>query len=240
MVDTTDKRTHQDFEDQQNEIAGRDTGRMARFGVGTSRAQDIKEKERSERAFRDALDRLLADPEYRALYLELGDKLGAAETEADTAIAMIQEQLRLAEQTIDSMQADAARDPDGKPVFQYADGRVVYADGSEVPPEIAEGIIWPEDAPSAEDYFAAKDRRDTLQTQLDDWLIYRNDVLGGIRDRYDDPKNPFPDKDGLNDALDRIEKLAPDANQLHVSQNTNAVPTPSPVSRSMLPTELNT
>lgn len=96
MTEPLDPR-RRDFDDQQNELAGRENGRMARFGVGISRAQKLKEKERKERAYRDALDRLLLDPEYRKLYEELGDKLGAAEFEADIEIARLQEQLRLIE-----------------------------------------------------------------------------------------------------------------------------------------------
>ena len=44
MNDVTSHRQRQDFEDQQNELAGRETGRRARFGVGVSRAHEIKEK----------------------------------------------------------------------------------------------------------------------------------------------------------------------------------------------------
>lgn len=208
VVDTIDKSQRRDFEDQQNELAGRETGRMARFGVGAAREHEIKEKKRSERAYRDALDRLLLDPEYRRLYEELGSALGSAETESDSQITTIREQLSRVEEDIAAMERDAARGPDGRPVFRSADGRVVYADGSDVPAEIAEGIIWPEGAPSAEDFFASKDRQTALQHALEDWMIYRNDVLGGVRDRYDDRDNPMS-KDAMRDALDEIESHRP-------------------------------
>lgn len=211
MVETSDEqRKRLDLQDYGHEVAGLEAGRMARFGIGTARKLEVKEKERSERAYRNALDRLLLDPEYRRLYEKLGERLTAAETDADTAIAMIEEQLRLAAREIEIMESAAARDPDGKLVFQYADGRVVYADGSEVPAEIAAGIMWPEGAPSAEDYFAAKDRYAEWQVRLAEWQTYRNDVLGGIRDRYDDQDNPFKDTDDLKDALDRIEEQRPE------------------------------
>lgn len=103
------------------------------------------------------------------------------------------------------MERNAARDPDGKLVFKYADGRVVYADGTAVEPEIAEGIIWPDDAPRAEDYFAKRDHHTAVDAKLHEWSNYRNDVLGGIRDRYDDRKNPFEDHDGVKDALEQID-----------------------------------
>lgn len=208
MNDVTAHRQRQDFEDQQNELAGRETGRRARFGVGVSHAHEIKEKERKERAFRDALDRLLLDPEYRRLYENLGTRLSNAEREADTAIESVQRQLQQAQDDINAMEDKAARDPSRQAVFRYADGRVVNADGEELPPEIAEGIIWPDNAPSAEDYFAAKDRRDALADHLASWHTYRIDVLGDIRHRYDsDPASM--DKDDLQHELDRIDLERP-------------------------------
>ncbi|MEM6890504.1 MAG: hypothetical protein AAF636_20580 [Pseudomonadota bacterium] len=210
MDETSDKhRKRQDLLDYGHEVAGIETGRIPRFGIGAARKQELKDKEHKERAYRHALERLLLDPAYRRLYQQLGERLIAAETDADTAIATVEEQLRLVGQEIQNIERAAARDPDGRQVFQFADGRVVYADGSEVSTGIAEGIIWPEHAPSAKDYFAAKDRQSGLQLQLDEWQVYRNDVLGGIRDRYDDREKPFEDKDALKDALDQIEKLKP-------------------------------
>ena len=222
MGETVDERKKRlDREDYGHELAGVETGRMQRFGVGAARAIAAKEKERHERAFRDALERLLRDPEYRRLYETLGERLGAAEIEADTAIALIQEQLRQADEKIAVMESNAARDPDGRLVFRSADGRVVYADGSGVQDQIAEGIIWPENAPSAEDYFAAKKHQADLEASLEDWFVYRNDVLGGIRDRSDDPDDPFEDKGALQDALERIEKLRPELATTTVEQPTN-------------------
>ena len=209
MSDSLDERRRQEFDDQQNALAGREVGRVARSGVGTSRSKEVKEKERKDRAFRNALEQLLQDPEYRRLYKERGNRLSDAEIEADAAIAALQDQISGLEDDIAAMEDAAARDPSGRLVFQHSDGRVVYADGSEVSPEIAEGIIWPDGAPSADDYFAAKDRLTALDEDLKDWVIYRNDVLGGIRDRYDDPNNPFEGKDAVRRELDRIQAERP-------------------------------
>lgn len=237
MTEPLDPR-RRDFDDQQNELAGRENGRMARFGVGISRAQKLKEKERKERAYRDALDRLLLDPEYRRLYEELGEKLGSAEIEADIEIARILEQLQQVEQDIELMESKAARDPDGNLVLQFDDGRVVYADGSEVPADVTDCILWPPGAPSAEDYFAAKDNHAALQVHLQDWLAYRNDVLGGIRDRYDDPDNPFEDKDGLRGALTNIHSQRPSLQTLSAPIPVEVSVDTRPVSEFSLPTQL--
>ena len=200
---------HQDFVDLQNEISGADTGRMRKFlNPDDDRTPEGKRKKAEREQIRRTLEDLMRDPEYARLYVTLGDRLGIAETEADTGLATIQQMLEAAQQDVIDMEANTAHDPDGQAVFQYADGRVVYADGTDVDPDIAAGIIWPEGAPSAEDYLAAKDRVQSLQNSLRDWTTYRYDVLGDMRDRYDDKANPMDKSDHRRD-LARKGDLAP-------------------------------
>jgi len=45
---------------------------------------------------------------------------------------------------------------------------------------------------------------------LNEWHIYRNDVLGDIRDRYE-TDDPAMSKGDLEDALEGIEEARPDA-----------------------------
>lgn len=203
-----EKRKRRDFEDQQNELAGRDTGRMVRFGVGLSQTRDAEEKKRKERAYRDALDRLLAsDPEYRMLYEALGDRLGEAEATADQTIEAIQAALATQEDVNQDMR-DRAPKIGGKAVFRYADGRVVDEDGRQIDAVVAAGIVWPANAPSAEDYFSGLARASNLRASLDDWQSFRNVTLGDLRNRYDDRDNPMS-KDDLRDALTEIERARP-------------------------------
>jgi hypothetical protein len=218
-----------DFDDQQREAAGVDVGRYARFyPAGDDRNPDAKKKKERAEQTRRTLEELMRDPEYARLYNEVGDRLRDAETEADTAIAMIQSKLAEAEEQIEIMEDNAARGPDGQFVFRYADGRVVYADGTKVPDDIAAGIVWPDNAPSAEEYFAALNRQQQLEVLLSEWSIYRNDVLGGIRDRYDDPDNPFQSPNALQDALDQIEALRPANASMEVVIDTETSLTAQP------------
>ena len=204
-------RDHQDFVDLQNEISGADTGRMRKFlSPDDDRTPEGRRKKAEREQIRQTLEDLMRDPEYARLYVALGDKLGTAETEADTTLATIQQMLDVAQQEVSDMEANAARDPDGRAVFQHADGRVFYADGTDVDADIAAGIIWPDSAPSAEDYFAAKDRGQSLQVSLSDWTTYRYDVLGDMRDRYDDKANPMSKDDLLRD-LNKLEDARPSA-----------------------------
>lgn len=230
-----DKR-QRDFDDLQHELAGVDVGRMRRFlNVDDDRSPEGKRR-KQERA-RRTLDDLMRDPEYARLYVTLGDRLRDAETGADAALVAIQTQLQVVLDEIALMEDAAARDPDGRPVFRFADGRVVYGDGSDVSREIAEGIIWPPNAPSAEDYFAAKALQVDLQDKLTEWGVYRNDVLGGLRDRYDSD-DPLMSKDDLKGALDDIEQLAPKSIQFEEKHLGNAAPNVSAVSQAVMPSAL--
>lgn len=234
------EKRQRDFDDLQNELAGNETGRIARFlSVEDERSVEGKRRKREKQ---DAADRrlmeLMKDPEYAALYLELGDKLREAETGADQAISIMQAQLREVQREIEGMEARAAKGPDGEPVFRTADGRVVDANGEELPPETAAGIIWPDNAPSAEEYFAAQAKRDAIRSKLEDWFVYRNDVLGGLRDRYDDDDNPMS-KEDLKDALDGIENHAPDVNRIEITGNTERAPIQQGINQSLIPTALN-
>ncbi|MFK7942917.1 MAG: hypothetical protein AB8B85_08420 [Paracoccaceae bacterium] len=227
-MDTIDKRRRQDFEDLQNEIAGRETGRMARFGVSAAREHARKEERRKERAYRDALDRLLqTDAEYRVLYDDLGAKLSSAESDADGRIETLRADLSAAQANNQTMLDRAAKLPGGTAVFRYEDGRVVDADDNEISPESAQGIQWPPDAPSAEEYFAGKEQELALKTRLEDWLGYRTGTLGDIRDRYDDRDAPM-DKDGLREALEEIEAARPKETSLETHAARGAVPPADP------------
>eukprot|EP00581_Thalassiosira_minuscula_P025069 CAMPEP_0184406772 /NCGR_PEP_ID=MMETSP0738-20130409/1864_1 /TAXON_ID=385413 /ORGANISM="Thalassiosira miniscula, Strain CCMP1093" /LENGTH=248 /DNA_ID=CAMNT_0026763749 /DNA_START=240 /DNA_END=986 /DNA_ORIENTATION=- len=234
----SDSKRQRDFDDLQNEISGADTGRMRKFlGPNDDRTPEGKRKKVEQERLRQTLADLMRDPEYARLYVELGNQLRDAETQADTVLAMIQRQLAAVQEEVADMEASAARDPDGKQVFRFADGRVVYADGSDVSPEIAAGIIWPPNAPSAEDYFAAKTRQETLADQLSEWDTYRNDVLGDIRDRYDSDDPPM-NRNDLKNALNDIEQLTPGSIQVLEQDSRNEVPKISTASQAAIPKAL--
>jgi hypothetical protein len=232
------KRRQDDFDQQQREASGVDVGQIARFYPGqAAHGVAAQEKKANEQAYRDLLEVYLRDPKYAALCIELGEKLSAHEIDADLAIDAYEVEIAQMNALIAEMENKAARDPKGQLVFKYADGRVVTANDDTIPIEIAEGIIWPDRAPTAEEYFAVKDNLAAFQTQLDEWHSYRNDTLGSVRDRYDDRDNPMS-KDDLRGALEDIERAAPDAVMLARDEVRAAAPTPAQVSVGMIPTAL--
>lgn len=202
------KRDQQTFDDLQNEMAGRDTGRIQRFGIAAARGFEAKQEANKEKAYRNALHRLLmTEPEYRKLYEDLGTSLSNAETTADAEIALLEGQLMQAEAQLDDMRANAPK-IDGKAIFKASDGRVIDEDVKEVVGLLADDIVWPPNVASADEYLAAKRAAGDARAALDSWRGNRQETLGDLRDRYEDGDNPMT-KDEMRDALEQIERAKP-------------------------------
>ena len=203
------QKRQQDFEDLQHEYVGVQAGRQSRFlNEADDRSEEARQKKRARDRFRRTFAELMRDPEYERLHIELGNVLGDAESEADAVMDKSQRMITETHKRIAHMEATAARATAGRVVFRYADGSVVYADDVDVAPDMAAGIIWPEDAPSAEVYFTLHEHLDALSNSLQSWTVYRFEVLGSIRDRYDNDDAPM-EKDELKQAIEEIDAARP-------------------------------
>lgn len=189
----------QNFDDLQNEISGRETGRNSRFlSKGNAEAQEIERKKNHDRVQQTALDILLQNnPEYAALYNETMDLIRRAEIQAEQFLQELESGLSSAQDTMKETLDNANKLPDGTAVFKDADGNVWTADGRKVGPEEAAGIEWKEGGVSYEDYLKQKQAIEDFKRQIDEVHHYQVDVLGRARDRMTDPDNP-PSKDDLN------------------------------------------
>lgn len=224
--DPTETLRRQEFDDLQNEIAGRETGRQARFLPGRSRMSEQERKEREARAFQTQLDLLLQDPIYRAKYEKVMDTLRDAERATEAALARLDGLIEDAQSTLQDMEDRAARLPDGTRVFRDADGVVRRKDGSVVDDELAETILWRGDEPSYEDWVAGETQLDDLQGHRRDAEGFQNDVLGSARDRMEDEDNP-PSLDELDGLLDNIQSQMPShvAAEIATDMPTADIPT---------------
>lgn len=217
-----------DFDDLQHELVGCDVGKITRFlSADDDRSTEAKRRKRAKEAEQRRLAELLTDPIYRATYERLGRELSLAETDADRTVQRYEMAIEAIETLIVDMEDEAARGPDGQPVFRYADGRVVDAEGLTLAPEIAEGIEWPPNAPSADEYFASKERLVALKDELHQWRGYRTDTLGSIRDRYDNQDNPMS-LEAMEDALERIEAERPPSTSIETHAPTEVSLTSAP------------
>jgi len=172
-----EERRRTDFDDLQNERAGLETGRMARFLDADTREARAGRGDGSDKsgAHLSRLQQLLAsNPAYAALYHETFDKLRAAEAATEAAL---QKELdlhgRLATER-DAMLARAARLPDGTAVFRDANGAVWSEHGDEVTRSDLDAVLWPKDAPVYEAF------RETTHALARPWT-HKRAGIGGLR-----------------------------------------------------------
>ena len=199
-----------DFRDQQDELAGRENGRIKRFLSPETRAE-AKEQQRKDEQFRSLLDYLLHnDPEYAALYRKVSHRLHEIELAAAEALQQAKERIADMEEKAGTL--------NGRKVFLSRDGKRAYSeDGREISAEGMSRIIRSEDAPSWEDYQEAKKERDDITR-------YQDGVLNPIKERIADKENPVP-KDELEGMLDDMDKEMPksvkakDSREHHLSMN---------------------
>ncbi|MEM7547712.1 MAG: hypothetical protein AAF367_19470 [Pseudomonadota bacterium] len=199
-------RQARDYDDLQYEMAGISRGKINRFVSEERFSGRVSENRRAERA--EALTRLqllmASDPAYAALYVQVMDALSEAEALTQAAIEAAEVALHEAQKAHEALLSQAAQLEDGTRVFRDAEGRIWSENGELITGEDAESIVWPNDAPSHEEYRRSKETVDHARGDLDSLLLYQTDVLGRARDRLNDPENP-PSQDELEEIKREIE-----------------------------------
>lgn len=141
-----------DFGDLQNEVAGREVGRIARFLPEDVRNPEQSEKRKAERAeMLTRLQLMMRDPAYAALYRDTTDGLRKAQSDLDRMREQAQRILDEENEALARIDVRAARDSEGRAVFKDQGGETRYADGELVAEEEAAGIVWRGDEPTLED-----------------------------------------------------------------------------------------
>ena len=184
-----DKR-QRDFDDLNAEMSGLERGVAIRFFNNPDSERNPRGKAaRARNAQMSALDRMLADPAYRALYDQTMGKLRDAELATERALEDARADLMQAEADMDDILDNANRLSDGSRVFRDADGNVRREDGTLVTgPELDE-IVW-KDGPTYEEYEAQRTRLENTRQRINDLTEYQVTVLGDARDRLEDTDNP--------------------------------------------------
>ncbi|MEM7776515.1 MAG: hypothetical protein AAF732_12975 [Pseudomonadota bacterium] len=210
--DAVGERKRQDFDDLQNELAGRDTGRMRRFlSADAHESREGGDKRERDAASLSRLQLMLAsDPRYKALYDATFDRLRDAESQAATALALAIETQRAAQAELDDILAKAATLSDGSRVFKDKTGQVRREDGTIVDPAQAGTIAWRGNEPSYDDYRTARENLSATARTISEIERYQVDTLGSARDRLTDDDNP-PDARELADIQRRIIAETPKA-----------------------------
>lgn len=184
-------RRARDFDDLQNELAGNETGRVARFLPPEAAGGNAAEKRRTERA--EAHTRLqlllMSNPEYASLYKETGNRLRETQNELDRMRERAQKLLEDEREAIDRIDARAARDTEGRPMFRDQNGAVRYADGAPVPDDKADAIVWRGDEPGFEERSGHAERYERIGNLITD-IDTGQAEIGEIQERLDDSEDP--------------------------------------------------
>lgn len=149
-----------------------------------------------------SLAELMRDPAYVQRREEFRGFLDRTREWVADSVAAARDVLGTIEDTLSDMLDNAPRLPGGGPrVFRFADGRVIDEHGNMIDPAEVEGVIWPENARSAEDYVAALRQREAWTTHLERLERFRVDGLGRAQDRFEDQRNGM-----TSDEMDAFEE----------------------------------
>lgn len=201
-------RQARDFDDLQNEIAGREVGRIERFLPETAQSGGGSGKSKHERA--EALTRLqlllIENPAYAALYAETAGVLTDAQSRLEQALERVQLEIDRASLTFEEMRGGAAQLPDGTRVYRDKNGVVRSEDGARVDDDLAASIVWKGDEPSFEDIQANVARGERLKA-LEVDIHAGQAEIGDMQTLMDDEDDP-PTTDDLDEFKDRAAEIA--------------------------------
>lgn len=181
-----------DFKDQQAELSGVETGRMARFTDEDTRGSRTGKTSKRERAAErlSRLQQLLAtNPGYAKLYNDTMDALGKAERAVEQALERAKTALRKAKAALEDTMDRAAQLPNGTKVFRDDEGQVWTEHGQRVDDEEAQSIVWRAGAPGRQELLENRDSAGGRVTDVE--ALQRIQVdLGDARNRLQDDDKP--------------------------------------------------
>ncbi|WP_171168099.1 hypothetical protein [Ruegeria sp. HKCCA0370] len=200
-----------DFDDLQNEMAGRDVGRIGRFLPANARTADASGRSKQDRT--EALTRLQAmmanNPAYAALFEETANVLMDAQSRLEIVLERVQLEIQRSQSALDEKLERAARLPDGTHVFKDQNGDIRREDGSKVSGDLAATILWNGTEPTLEDVQADRQRLQRLGILADDIHAGQAEI-GDMQTEINE--DDAPKSEGrLNGVKDRAGEIVDDA-----------------------------
>ena len=219
------KRAQMDFDDLQNEFAGRDVGRIKRFLTGTQHDPQAIQKRRADQETSLFLAQVQSEKMAR-LTEEWGEKLREARKFLDEArqkLAGFQNHINAERMEID---ARAMRLPDGTRVYRGDDDRAYTRDGKLSDHPDAQNIIWQHSSARLSESQRNDERRqksDALENKLDS----ADAEHGEMAERRSNPDNQMSEGQveaeiqSLDDMMNDIAESFEDLNNGQSSELTN-------------------
>ncbi len=219
------------------EIAGLEVGRIRRFLDVNDVDNGKSERKKSERAALTALQlMLLNDLEYAALRARVENTLAKADTRLAELHLKAEEMFADSTAELEALEARAGELSDGTKVFRSAYGDVFTADGRALDAEERADVSWMSDAPSFEEYSAAKEAHAEIVGYQDAINSAQGQVDRGKITLETDQDGPTSAEDlealenSIQADLERVEELrtsitdGPDTDQSLAQQFNTASP----------------
>ncbi|WP_019962312.1 hypothetical protein [Woodsholea maritima] len=205
-------RQKHEFSDLQDEIAGRENGKVRRFITGDKdlRGQERKDRQDIVQTALSALQARLLDPQYREAYTRAQSAITQAQSALNDALVDNAEEL-------ERLEAEAARLDDGTVIFMRPDGSAETRDGRIIPPSALIGVTIPEDATNVEEYRIAMQR----SAELAD---IQTEIIDPARDRINDQDNPLSVEElqNFSDEINRVAAHISGSSEFSISQNRSS------------------
>ena len=232
------KRAQLDFDDHQNEAAGRDT-KPRRFLTGAQYDPQAIQKRREEQETALFIAQIQS-VELARLCEETGKMLRETRQFLDEArekLALVRADITAQEQDILSRTACL---PDGTLVFQGEDGRAYTRGGKLCDDPNAQNIIWRSDHAKLTEIQLSDQRRELLE-QTEAKVNAHDAELGGLEERYESTDDLTADeltdiqkrmqgiKDDLTGDLSRLENFAGPDDAPEKAPQANAITGTSPI-----------
>lgn len=199
-----EQRRAQNLDDFNNEMAGRDTGRIKRFGFNQARQDVIQEEKRKQSAF----EQMMMNAVYCEAWTSAMDSLNQAEEAVYQALIQASDTLHHAQRQYQELLDKAALTADGQRVFKDKHGDVYTEDGEKLSAEEAAQIEWRGDDPSREDQAHRLDAITNAQEEFDRINGHSNRIVE-IREELTDQDNPL--------SIDEIQAMEQEALKINDS-----------------------
>ncbi|NOR63885.1 MAG: hypothetical protein GQ535_15535 [Rhodobacteraceae bacterium] len=220
----------QDFDDLQNEMAGREVGRISRFLTGDEHGPMAAEKRRAKwNATLTNLQIMMNDLEYAQLYRDTETKLRETQSTLDSALERVQHMKIGAEAALSETLEHAARLPDGRRVFKDQVDQVLFENGDQVDADLAATVVWNGSEPGYEEMRAQSDAvNDLIVLEAD---IYTGQAeIGDMQERMADENDPVTEEQ-MPEFQERSNEIGADVtSKLQAYTNSTPVNTAAPFS----------
>ena len=211
----------QNIDDYNNEMAGRDTGRIKRFLSKEARDYLDDKKEQKSRDKLSLLDiLLLTDPVYAQLYSDVMDRIKKIDQAISKALTLTEQRIDNLEANLADIRKRAQRLEDGTLIYRSQNGKVYTEDGVVVSPEKLDDVKWKASDPSWEERRDAGKALKSAHEQKEEIVEYRDTTLQHAKDRMNDKDN-LPDKDELQDLFDNLKTALPDTVEANMDESSD-------------------